>query len=65
MEAPSPQQTHRQFPCKNCGAALQFEPGTRALVCPYCGTANEIATPADARVEEFDFAHALATIPPE
>ncbi len=36
-----------------------------SLVCPYCGTTNEITAPADARVEELDFAHALQTIPPE
>ena len=34
----------RRFPCRNCGATLEFAPGTTALVCPYCGTANEIAT---------------------
>jgi len=44
----------RQFPCKNCGANLQFAPGTTALVCPYCGTLNEIAA-AEGRVEELDF----------
>lgn len=65
MEAPSPQKTHRQFPCKNCGANLHFAPGAQALVCPYCGTTNEIAAPADARVEELDYLHALQTIPPE
>lgn len=50
----------RQFPCKNCGANLQFAPGTRALECPYCGTMNEIAPaagePAVAAVQELDFA---------
>jgi predicted RNA-binding Zn-ribbon protein involved in translation (DUF1610 family) len=65
MEAPAPTPTHRQFPCKNCGASLQFAPGTQSLVCPYCGTMNEITAPADARVEEYDYAHALSTIPPE
>jgi predicted RNA-binding Zn-ribbon protein involved in translation (DUF1610 family) len=65
MEAPTQPPVHRQFPCKNCGASLQFAPGTAALVCPYCGTTNEIAAPADARVEEFDYAHALANIPPD
>ena len=32
----------RQFPCSKCGAKLHFAPGTDALVCPYCGTRNEI-----------------------
>jgi DNA-directed RNA polymerase subunit RPC12/RpoP len=65
MEAPSQQQTHRQFPCKNCGANLQFAPGTRSLVCPYCGTTNEIAAPSDARVEEIDFAQTVNNLAPE
>jgi DNA-directed RNA polymerase subunit RPC12/RpoP len=65
MDAPPHQQTHRQFPCKNCGANLQFAPGTSALVCPYCGTRNEIAVPADARVEEIDFAQTVNDLAPE
>jgi len=28
--------------CVNCGADVSFKPGTHALVCDYCGTANEI-----------------------
>src|SRR5690349_11151428 len=27
-----------QFPCPQCGANLQFAPGTDSLRCPYCGT---------------------------
>lgn len=34
------------FPCTDCGADLEFKPGTDALVCPYCGAANKIETPA-------------------
>src|SRR5512144_3260121 len=33
--------TQRQFACRQCGASLQFAPGTSTLVCPYCGTAND------------------------
>lgn len=51
-------QLQRQFPCKNCGANLEFAPGTRSLQCPYCGTTNEIAPaagePAVAAVAELD-----------
>ncbi len=65
METAPPPPAHRQFPCKNCGANLQFAPGTQGLVCPYCGASNEIAAIADARVEELDYAHALRTIPAE
>jgi hypothetical protein len=31
-----------QFPCKQCGAKLRFQPGTTSLVCPYCNFKNEI-----------------------
>jgi DNA-directed RNA polymerase subunit RPC12/RpoP len=45
----------RQFPCKQCGAMLEFEPGTRALKCQYCGELNEIAL-EQSPIEELDFA---------
>lgn len=28
--------------CAGCGAPLHFKPGTRSLLCTYCGTANNI-----------------------
>ena len=37
-EAPS----HRQFPCKQCGAKLVFAPGVAALKCKYCDFENPI-----------------------
>lgn len=43
-----------QFPCKQCGAMLEFEPGTRSLKCRYCGTLNEISLTGPA-IEELDF----------
>jgi len=43
-----------QFPCKNCGGNLVFQPGTDHLVCPYCGTDNPIPT-AGVPVLELDF----------
>lgn len=49
----------RQFPCKQCGASLRYAPGTRTLVCPYCGTANEIPESHEA-VREQDFRAWLA-----
>lgn len=49
----------RQFKCRQCGAKLEFAPGTNALACPYCAAQNEIARPADA-VREIDFEAALA-----
>lgn len=42
------------FACTNCGAELQFAPGTDALACPYCGTQNEIEV-AEVAIEERDF----------
>src|SRR5215207_4789183 len=49
-----------QFPCRNCGANLQFAPGTTSLQCPYCGTTNAITPmpgdPAAAAVQELDLA---------
>lgn len=32
----------RKFPCKACGAHLDFDPSMRALKCPYCGHIEEI-----------------------
>ncbi len=55
-------QSQRQFPCKQCGASLVFEPGQVALKCPYCQTRNEVAT-ANAPVDEEDFLAALAQHP--
>jgi DNA-directed RNA polymerase subunit RPC12/RpoP len=53
MEAPTASPTQRQFPCKNCGANLQFAPGTTSLKCPYCGEMNEIPQSQQA-IEELD-----------
>ena len=52
------QSGQRQFPCRQCGANLVFEPGTTCLKCPYCGTENDIA-PLESVIDELDFhAHA-------
>lgn len=49
------------FPCTQCGAELEFKPGTRSLTCPYCQTLNEI--PADDRViEEVDYTKMLGEL---
>ena len=58
-EPPLPQQ--RQFPCKNCGANLRFEPGQSTLKCPYCQVENEIPTSAEL-IEEIDFRTTLANL---
>jgi DNA-directed RNA polymerase subunit RPC12/RpoP len=52
----------RQFPCKQCGAGLTFAPGTRELVCPYCGHRDVIpATPQ--AIAEYDLEEALLRLP--
>lgn len=52
---PSPTPTKRQFPCKDCGADLVFEPGTDCLKCPYCGAENCIPAAPPGSVQEEDF----------
>lgn len=52
MSASAPQAAgSRQFPCKNCGANLDYAPGSTSLKCQYCGTENEIAVEAKPIVE--------------
>jgi len=52
MTSPASPKLQRQFPCKQCGANLQFAPGTHALKCPYCGVMNEIPEGDEAVVEQ-------------
>jgi DNA-directed RNA polymerase subunit RPC12/RpoP len=44
----------KEFPCKQCGAKLQYAPGTRAQKCTYCGSENQIAQ-SEADIHELDF----------
>jgi DNA-directed RNA polymerase subunit RPC12/RpoP len=51
----------RQFPCTQCGAKVEFAPGTDELECPYCG--HRTAIPAStALIEERDFRAGLAEL---
>jgi Zn finger protein HypA/HybF involved in hydrogenase expression len=43
-----------QYPCANCGANVEFAPGTTVLKCPYCGAETPLV-PTGARVREHDF----------
>lgn len=64
----------RTLPCRQCGAPLAFSPGVGRLVCPFCGTENEIKgqgravspwgvkTGADTGVTELDYQQALKTL---
>src|SRR5580658_2809089 len=55
----SPQQ---QFPCAQCGANLQFEPGTDSLKCPYCGKEQKIPSVPE-HIAELDFLAFLNQLP--
>ncbi|CAG0965281.1 hypothetical protein PHYC_00948 [Phycisphaerales bacterium] len=48
----------RSFPCRQCGAKVEYAPGTTVLKCPYCDAENEIG--ADGAAEELDFLTVLA-----
>jgi len=50
-----------QYPCSQCGANLEFAPGTTVLECPYCGAETPLA-PTGARVREHAFAE-FASLP--
>lgn len=54
----------RQFPCRQCGARLEFAPGTDHLKCPYCGHENPIEQTLEP-VEELDYQAALAQLAQE
>lgn len=63
-----------ELPCRQCGAPLAFQPGAGRLVCPFCGTENEIEgagqavgpwgerTGADTAIREIDYQKALANL---
>jgi DNA-directed RNA polymerase subunit RPC12/RpoP len=50
----------RKFPCKKCGAKLDFDPSHRALTCPYCGFVEKIEPAQTGAVQDHDFQAALA-----
>lgn len=52
-------QLDKQFECEQCGASLEFAPGSNSLTCPYCGHVNAIAA-LDESIEEHDYEVALA-----
>lgn len=50
----------QRFPCKQCGARLQYSPGTFVTVCPYCSAQNQIGASTDTRqVREIDYLETL------
>jgi DNA-directed RNA polymerase subunit RPC12/RpoP len=54
LSPPHPPTLQRQFPCRQCGASLEFQPGHDSLKCPYCGTEN-VLVPAAGVVTSLDF----------
>jgi DNA-directed RNA polymerase subunit RPC12/RpoP len=44
----------RQFPCGQCGAALEFDPDKSALVCGHCGQSTAVGPPVG-EISELDF----------
>jgi uncharacterized Zn finger protein (UPF0148 family) len=52
----------RKFPCKQCGAGLEFSPGQAVLACPYCGHKEEIPLTPEA-IQEYDLEAALRSLP--
>jgi predicted RNA-binding Zn-ribbon protein involved in translation (DUF1610 family) len=52
----------RKFPCKQCGAWLEFNPGQASLACPYCGHQEHIPTTAQ-EIQEYDLESALLNQP--
>lgn len=50
----------QKFACPACGAEARWDPGKRALVCPYCGTESPAELADDGQsVRENDLAQAL------
>ncbi len=54
----------KQFPCKQCGAQLDFAPGTLTLKCPYCGSETPIPQCED-HIEELDYQEYLQKLAEE
>ena len=42
-DKPKPADEHR-FPCDNCGADFQFDPGQDRLICDHCGNTDDISS---------------------
>lgn len=53
-------QTFQDTKCHDCGAMLKFQPGSKSIVCEYCGANNQIDGSGDEPVEEQDFHAFLA-----
>lgn len=54
IDTTDPQPEPHRFPCAQCGASLEYAPGTDALRCTHCGYENRVAAVA-APILEQDF----------
>lgn len=59
MDAALPDATPRHFKCGQCGAQLEYAPGTKVLQCAYCGHGNPIPD-SEEDIHELDFHAFLA-----
>ena len=50
--------SHNQFPCSQCGAMLKYQPGTKYLICQYCGQQNDIIDKQEV-IKEYDLHQSL------
>ncbi|GAA0583914.1 hypothetical protein GCM10010172_81090 [Paractinoplanes ferrugineus] len=46
--------TQSQYPCANCGANVEFAPGTTVLKCPYCGAETPLV-PTGRQIREHSY----------
>lgn len=46
--------------CKDCGALLQYAPGTQKLACKYCGAQNDILNNERVAIEEISYTDFIA-----
>ena len=57
----------KKFSCPACGGEAQWNPGKKALVCPFCGTASpaqvELTAAGEEVISEHDLVTALRAIP--
>ncbi|MBC7773506.1 MAG: hypothetical protein H7210_13500 [Pyrinomonadaceae bacterium] len=52
----------KRFPCKQCGAILEYAVGTDTLKCRYCGATQEIPKQDPAQIVEQDFLGTLSDL---
>lgn len=61
-QAAAPDAKERRYPCKGCGARLEFKVGTTSIHCTYCGFTEAVPASKQA-IEEYAFNEVLAEPP--